>query len=97
VIGVKPFNLGPEVRPDDGVVQVCIVKARTVWDYLRVAAQLITGRRREEIDCVGAVKKIKVSASRQLPVQADGEVITSTPVELQVVPAAVRVIVPKHT
>jgi diacylglycerol kinase (ATP) len=97
VIGVKPFNLGPEVRPDDGVVQVCIFKARTAWDYLRTAAQLITGRRQEEIDCVGALKQIKVSASRPLPVQADGEVITSTPVELQVVPAAVRVVVPKQT
>jgi diacylglycerol kinase (ATP) len=96
VIGVKPFNLGTEVRPDDGVMQVCIVKARTVWDYLRVAVQLISGQRREEIDCVGAINNIKVNASRSLPVQVDGEVIGTTPVELQVMPAAVRVVVPKE-
>ncbi|MBE0411117.1 MAG: diacylglycerol kinase family lipid kinase, partial [Anaerolineales bacterium] len=96
VLGIKPFNLGSNVRPDDGVVQVCIVKARTAWDYLRVAAQLVTGRRRDEIDCVGAVKKIKVRVSRPLPIQADGEIVGTTPVEVQVVPAAVRVVVPKY-
>ena len=97
VVGVKPFNLGEDVRPDDGMVAVCAVRARTAWDYLRVVAQLATGRRRRrEIDCEGAWRSVKVRSSRQLPVQADGEVVGSTPVEVKVVPAAVRVIVPKE-
>jgi len=97
VVGVKPFNLGEDVQPDDGVMAVCVVRARTAWDYLRVAAQLAVGqRRKKEIDCDQARQVVKVSASRRLPVQADGEVVGSTPVEVQVVPAAVRVVVPKE-
>jgi diacylglycerol kinase (ATP) len=97
VVGVKPFNLGPDVRPDDGMVAVCAVRARTAWDYLQVVAQLATGQRRsKEIDCEGARRSVKVSASRRLPVQADGEVVGSTPVEVHVVPAAVQVLVPKE-
>lgn len=98
VVGVKPFNLGPDVRPDDGVMAVCVVRARTAWDYVRVVAQLATGRRRRrEIDCEGARCSVKVSANRELPVQADGEVVGSTPVEVQVIPAAVQVVVPKDS
>lgn len=98
VVGVKPFNLGEDVQPDDGVMAVCVVRARTAWDYLRVAAQLAVGqRRKKEIDCDQAQQVVKVSASRQLPVQADGEIVGNTPVEVQVVPAAVRVVVPKDS
>jgi diacylglycerol kinase (ATP) len=58
VVGVKLLNLGPDVRPDDGMVEVCAVRARTAWDYLRVVAQLATGRRRRrEIDCEGCTTK----------------------------------------
>jgi diacylglycerol kinase (ATP) len=98
VVGVKPFNLGEDVRPDDGEMAVCVVRARTAWDYVRVVAQLATGQRRsKEIDCEQARQKVKVSASRELPIQADGEVVGSTPVEVQVVPTAVRVVVPKDS
>ncbi|MFU8771588.1 MAG: diacylglycerol/lipid kinase family protein, partial [Anaerolineales bacterium] len=96
VVGIKPFNLGADVRPDDGVVQVCILKARSFRDYLRVVAQLAISQRRSEIECVGACRQVKVSANHQLPVQADGEVVGTTPIEVQVVPAAVRVVVPKY-
>ncbi len=35
-----------------------------------------------------------MNADRPLPVQADGEILGETPVQIQVVPDAVRVIVP---
>jgi diacylglycerol kinase (ATP) len=96
MVGIKPFNLGPDVQPDDGVVSVCVMRALTVWDYLQVAIQLAFGRpRKKEIECDLARQTVKVSAGRQIPVQADGEVVGSTPVEVEVVPAAVWVVVPR--
>ena len=96
VIGMKPFMLGSEVRADDGAVEVYIVAGRTVWDYLRVGVELATGRRRrKELDCYRAHDRVKISCKRQLPVQVDGEIVGSTPVEVTVVPAVVGVVVPK--
>jgi diacylglycerol kinase family enzyme len=96
VLGVQPFRWGPHIRPDDGRIDVCIVSARTLFDYLWVGWHLLIGRqqRHPNIRYLSAERSIVVSADRPLPVQADGEIIGETPVRVQVVPAAVRVIVP---
>jgi diacylglycerol kinase family enzyme len=39
--------------------------------------------------------EIVIETRRPLPVQADGEIIGETPVEVEIVAAAVRVIVPE--
>ena len=36
-LGQPPFRWGPGIRPDDGRVDVCIVRARTLLDYLTLA------------------------------------------------------------
>ena len=39
---------GPDVRVDDGRIEVCILRARTLLDYLSVALNVVRGRHRDE-------------------------------------------------
>jgi diacylglycerol kinase family enzyme len=41
-----------------------------------------------------AERTVAVHADRPLPVQGDGEIIGQTPIEVRVVPGALRVVVP---
>lgn len=96
VLGVAPFRWGPNIRPDDGFIDVCVVSARTAFDYIAVAYHILRGQQKKDrrVRYYKAAKSIAISADRPLPVQADGEIIGETPLQIQVVPDAVRVIVP---
>jgi diacylglycerol kinase (ATP) len=96
VLGTPPFRWGPDIRPDDGQIDVCIVSARTAIDYLMLGWHMLRGQQKRDrnIRYLRAEHSIAISADHPLPIQADGEIIGETPVQIQVVPDAVRVIVP---
>lgn len=96
VLGMAPFRWGSDIRPDDGRIDVCIVSARTVLDYIGVAWHMLLGQQKRDrrVRYLSGMRSIAISADHPLPVQADGEIIGETPVRVQVVPDAVRVIVP---
>jgi len=99
VLGVPPFRWGPNIRPDDGKIDVCIVSARTALDYLGLIWHTVLGQQRRDrnVRYVTAERSIVISADQPLPIQADGEIIGDTPIQIKVVPNALKVIVPAPT
>lgn len=99
---IPPFvRLGHGIRPDDGLLDVVVVRAnsfgqsvRAIWDLLRVA-------RPGEIDdtYVGYARgrEVRVETMPVQPVQLDGEPGGVTPFTATVVPAAIRIMVPTNT
>jgi diacylglycerol kinase (ATP) len=98
---IPPFvRLGHGIRPDDGLLDVVVVRAnsfgqsiRAIWDLLRVA-------RPGEIDdtYVGYARgrEVRVETMPVQPVQLDGEPGGVTPFTATVVPAAIRIMVPTN-
>lgn len=92
------IKLGPGISPDDGLLDVIVMKAdnfsqslRAVWDLLRVAPG-VPG----EGTYVGHARgrEVRVESERVEPVQLDGEPGGETPFTVSVVPGAIRIIVP---
>jgi YegS/Rv2252/BmrU family lipid kinase len=96
VLGVAPFRWGPNISPNDGRIDVCIVSARTALDYLGLIWHTVLGQQRRDrnVHYMAATESILVTADHPLPIQADGEIVGETPLQVQVVPEAVSVIVP---
>jgi diacylglycerol kinase (ATP) len=93
--GDPNIRWGAHVRLDEGVLDVCIVRARAPLDYFTIAWHLLRGQQRDpRVRFLRARESIAIDASHTLPVEADGDLIGQTPVHIRVVPAAVRVIVP---
>ncbi len=97
ILGQPPFRWGPNIEPDDGQLDVCIVRAQTVVDYLALGWHVVRGQHKQSANVryLRARRQIDIETRRPLPVQADGEIIGETPVQVQLVAAAVRVIVPE--
>jgi YegS/Rv2252/BmrU family lipid kinase len=97
-LGQPPFRWGPDIRPDDGTLDVCVSKARTLLHYLALFWHVVTGRHKADpnVRYDKARRSVAIAAEHPLPVQADGEVIGETPVRIDVAPGAVHVIVPKR-
>ncbi|HEV3167688.1 MAG TPA: diacylglycerol kinase family protein [Isosphaeraceae bacterium] len=96
LLGQPPFRWGPNIRPDDGRLDVCIVRARTLLHYLVLGWHVLWGqhRRSPSVRYLTAERAVALSADRTLPVQADGEIIGQTPLQVHLVPGALRIIVP---
>jgi diacylglycerol kinase family enzyme len=97
-LGDPSIRWSPKVALDDGRMDVCIIRAKNVADYLGVAVSVVLRRHGDEpaIRHILAEERVVVDAEPELPVQADGEFLGKPPVEVRVVPGAVRVVVPEE-
>jgi diacylglycerol kinase (ATP) len=95
---VKPPALfGPPETLDDGQLEVYLVMAQTVGDYARLVWDLFRrpGKSAAKLSHLAATHTIRIEADHSHLVQADGEVIGHTPVEVKLVLKAIHVIMPK--
>lgn len=99
MLGVEPFRWGDDIHPDDGQIDICLVSARTVNDYLGLFWHTVRGKqhRSQRLRYFKARKSITVNTKERLPIQADGEIIGTTPLQVTVVPGALQVVVPIPT
>jgi diacylglycerol kinase family enzyme len=96
---IPPFvKLGAGIRPDDGLLDVVVMRAdsfgqsvRAVWDLLR-DAPTAEGIETYVGDARG--REIRVETEPVEPVQLDGEPGGETPFTVNVVPGAIRIMVP---
>lgn len=92
-----PFVFGPPETLDDGQLEIYVVTAHTLGDYTRLVWDLFRrpGKSAAKLSHLAATHSVRIEANRSHLVQADGEVIGYTPVEIQLVPKAIHVIMPK--
>jgi diacylglycerol kinase (ATP) len=92
-----PSVFGPPETLDDAQLEVYVVTAHTLGDYVRLVWDLFRrpGQSAAKLSHLAATHIIRIEANRSQLVQADGEVIGHTPVEVRLVPRAIHVIMPK--
>jgi len=93
----RPFRWGTHIVPDDGQIDIVIMRARNLIDILGVIYDILAPgkRRNRNISYWTAQDSIVVVPERPLPAQGDGDLLGNRKsVEIQIWPKAVRVIVP---
>ncbi len=96
VVGVNVLEASLEIKPDDGKVDVLILRARTVFDLPGLFWQMFVQRKRRtpKYRQLSAAETLLIRTNPPAPVQADGELIGQTPIAVKVLPRCVKVIVP---
>ena len=91
------IRLGPDIRSDDGVLDLCIFSPETLRDALRVLWRLFRKDFRSDA-CVVYVpgRHFRIETVPPRPAQADGELIGPTPIEITVAPLAAHMLIPKR-
>ncbi len=85
---------GPDIRSDDGHIDVWILSMRTFLDYCRYLLGIVFGWR-ANAQFLTAEKNVTITSRVPLSVQADGDIIGTTPLVVEVLPGALTVLVPK--
>jgi diacylglycerol kinase (ATP) len=96
MMGAPQLRWGPDIRADDGRLDVCIVRARSFFDYFGLFWHVLRGSHKQSpnVRYEVASRSIVIDAKHPLPVQADGEILGLTPVRIEVFPLALKVVVP---
>ncbi len=96
-VGTLGIQWGSEVRSDDGEIEVCLMRGRSVWDYAGMWWSLARGKARHDprISYRKAKALIEIASRPPLPVQGDGEILGDTPLRVEVIPGAVEIVVPE--
>ncbi len=85
--------IAPGARPDDGSLELCLVRPAGFWRVLTVLPQLLLGRhgRLPEVSFM-ASPWLRVESEDGLELWADGEPVAVAPLSLRVVPGGLRVL-----
>jgi YegS/Rv2252/BmrU family lipid kinase len=91
-------RVAAEAYLDDGLLDVCIFKgvnlASTVHHAIKVFARRhLRDPQVEYYRC----RKVSISTATPLPVQVDGDPVGTTPMEFEIVPHALNIIVPRNS
>lgn len=97
VVGFNALEAALSIKPDDGKVDVLILRARTIFDVPALLWQMLVRRQKRtpKYRQISAEKTLNINTSPSGIVQADGDVIGKTPVSVTVMPRCVKVIVPQ--
>lgn len=92
-VGLYALQWGQHISPDDQYLTVCIIKSRSLSDYLKLLWYMARNRHYLDPNIIylNARQKIDIKTDQPLPVRADGDIIGKSHVRIEVIPAAVRV------
>lgn len=86
------LHLASQILMDDGLLDVIIYRNVSKFEYLRHALSLILGRRPDQPKIKHLrVKSMRVTSEVPMAIHAGGEPAGSTPAEVTVLPAALRI------
>ena len=95
LLGAQLYPCGPEIRMDDGVLGVWILSMKNPADYARYLFGVVTRRYRHPLaKFIRAERSVRIRGDTLLPVQADGDIIGTTPIDVTVLPGALTVWTP---
>ncbi|GIV18061.1 MAG: diacylglycerol kinase [Armatimonadota bacterium] len=89
------MRIAPYAQIDDGLLDVCIVKAVNKLEFVRIFPRVYSGAHiTHPCFLMHTARRIHVQSTPPVPVLVDGDVMGTTPVEFSVHPEAIEVILP---
>jgi YegS/Rv2252/BmrU family lipid kinase len=89
------ITAAPGTSPDDGMADVCVYAPRTLPQALRVAWRMLRGRFPEDgLTRFYRGRTVRLEARPRKAVEADGELLADTVLDLAVLPRAATLLVP---
>lgn len=97
--GLGPLKWGEDIAPDDGCLDVCIVRSGALTTYLSLIRNAALGRQSatQKVQYVRSYDHVSIRTESTLPVRGDGKVLGEQTVDLRIIRNAVSVIVPDRS
>jgi diacylglycerol kinase (ATP) len=91
------LRLAPQARLDDGMLDLVLVENLSLLQILRVLPRVIThGELRTNRVRRQTFRRVRIETKTPAKFHGDGEILGWTPVEIEVVPGAIRMLCPRN-
>jgi YegS/Rv2252/BmrU family lipid kinase len=91
------YPKAPEIHIDDGYLDVLILGTKPFRDYPLYIFGILAGRSPDILSrFIKVERRVTIRSNVPLPVQADGDMIGTTPLDIEILPGAVTVLVPEE-
>jgi len=88
--------LAARARPDDGLLDLCVFERPGLWNLARYVLAIFRGRHERLPDYQHRrVRRVRLSQTQPTPLQTDGDPAGCLPAVIEVVPAAMTLVIPK--
>lgn len=88
-------QLAPDARPDDGLMEVCLVKAGSTLDFLTLLPSLSSGQHVADDDVIYfRTREVTLTFPRAIRINTDGELLQAARCHYVMRPAGARVVAP---
>ena len=94
-MGIQGFQPAKHISVSDGLLDVLLVGSQGMAKIISTGPSLFDTNQAEPVIEHWQARKIQIEVDPPQPVQVDGEMVDDTPVSADVLPAALKVIVPK--
>ena len=93
-IGFRGVQVGPNISSTDGLLDLCVFTAPGPWDAVTSFMSILTRHYRSPYLRYERGRQIEVHADPPLPVEFDGDPASTTPFVAEILPLALKVLVP---
>jgi len=91
----RGLPLAPQADGSDGLLDLCLFHRGSFWHGLRYAAAVCQGRHQTLPDCtVARCTRLRITADEPVPYQLDGDAAGQLPLEIEVMPRRLTILVP---
>jgi diacylglycerol kinase (ATP) len=94
-MGIQGFQPAKEIRVDDGLLDVLLLGSKGLGYLVSSGAALLDASKSELLIEHWQARHILIEVDPPQPAQVDGEMVGDTPISAEVLPGALKVIVPK--
>lgn len=93
-LGAGGISLAPGIDISDGLLDVIVVTKADLPSLVALAASVVGGVENAPALQHWQIREASISSDPSQTVQVDGEIVGETPVDVRVIPQAVRIVVP---
>jgi diacylglycerol kinase (ATP) len=91
------FRIAPHSDGSDGLLDLCTMRRGHLWHGMRYAATILLGRHQRMADWKTCrLRRLRITSDAQVPYQLDGDPGGFLPLDVEVLPGRLTLIVPKE-
>jgi diacylglycerol kinase family enzyme len=91
------LRIAPQADPADGLLDICTFRCGGLWRSLCYTAAVLAGQHRHLADCrLERAARLRITSANPVPYQLDGDPGGFLPVELEVLPQRMTLLVPSR-
>ncbi len=98
LMGVEPLEWSDDITLNDGLLDIFVIRAANIFDILSILISVFTKTKKKNpvIKSMRFQDYCRIETQSPLKVQADGDPVGQTPVEVHVQPQALSIIIPNQ-